>query len=483
MTVRQTQRTLRLMALASWVGCASAEDMPMHAVGADVMPAAAVGDPVHQPRALSDSAALVIILPALSASEATRAARQQDASGRFLMGLGRAIPEAGQPAELAAKLQWHATDQGKKVAAVRVTSPGALGLRLGVRPQNLPDATVLRFFAPGAQQVEELSGAAVNASVQRNLASGASGEAAETYWSPLIQGEALTLKIALPVGTDPRQVRIALHRLSHFVQVPFDDSTQQATGAALCQQEEPACDLDWDYPSRATAMLVHTDDAGDSGVCTATLLNDADPSTYVPYLLTAHHCVSEQTRASSVETFWFYRSRRCGGRGDQLQTVTGGADLLYAAQITDTALLRLRKPPPAGAVFSGWSATLPPVGAAGVSVHHPRGGVQQFAVGSISDYRNCADVNYCPDAADPDAIRYLETVWSTGVTAPGSSGAGLFLASGQLIGTLNGGFSRCDNPQGPDDFGRFDLPYRDSLHHWLGATPGGEQSGVSKPTP
>ena len=469
MTVRQAQRTLGVVALASWIGCACAQDVPMHATGADVMPAAAVPDTVRHPPALSDSAALVIALPALSAAEATRMARRETSNGRFLMGLGRATPEVGQPAELAAKLRWHATAQGKKVTALRVISPGALGLRLGVRLLHLPDAAVLRFFAPGAEQVQELSGAEVNASVRRNLASGATGEAAEAYWSPLIPGEALTLEIALPAGTDHRRVRVTLHRLSHFVQVPFDDAAQESPGAAPCEQQEPACDPEWDYPSRATAMLVHTDEAGDSSVCTGTLLNDSDPSTYVPYLLTAHHCVSEQARAWSVQTFWLYRSRRCGGGPDQVQTVPGGADLLYASQLTDTALLRLRRPPPADVVFSGWSATLLAPGAAVVSVHHPRGGAQQIAVGALSAYRNCADVNYCPDAADSDASHYLETVWSTGVTAPGSSGAGLFLASGQLIGTLNGGFSRCDNPHGPDNFGRFDIPYQDALHRWLGS--------------
>jgi lysyl endopeptidase len=483
MIVRQAQRTLSLVALSFWAGCASAQDMSPDAIGADVMPAAAVPDPVRHPPALLDSSALVIVLPALSASEATLVARRETSNGRFLLGLGRAIPEAGQPAELAVKLRWHVTDQGGRVAAVRVVSPGALGLRLGVRVVHLPDAAVLRFVAPGTAQVEELSGAAVNASVRRNLASGATGEAAATYWSPLIPGEALPLEIALPADTDHRRVRVTLHRLSHFVQVPFDDAAQESPGAAPCEQQEPACDPEWDYPSRATAMLVHTDEAGDSSVCTGTLLNDSDPSTYVPYLLTAHHCVSEQARASSVQTFWLYRSRRCGGGPDQVQTVPGGADLLYASQLTDTALLRLRKPPPDGVVFSGWSATLPAVGAAVMSVHHPWGRAQRFAVGALSDYRNCADVNYCPDAADSDASHYLETVWSTGVTAPGSSGAGLFLASGQLIGTLNGGFSRCDNPRGPDNYGRFDIPYQDALHRWLGAVQAnGSAEAVQRPS-
>ena len=45
---------------------------------------------------------------------------------------------------------------------------------------HLPYTVVPRFFAPGTEHVEALSGADVNASVQRNLAFGATGEAAET---------------------------------------------------------------------------------------------------------------------------------------------------------------------------------------------------------------------------------------------------------------------------------------------------------------
>ena len=340
-------------------------------------------------------------------------------------------------------------------------------MRVGVRVHQLPDTAILRFFAPGSPRTPETTGAMVNASVRQNRAAGATSETAETYWSPLIQGEALTLEIELPAGVDPRTVRIALPRLSHLFRLPFAEPGPAASAATTCHQDPP-CEPAWDQPSRATALLPHTDASGATGVCTATLLNDAAPSTYIPFLLTAQHCLSEQTRASSIEAVWFHRADNCGGPSRMLQSVSGGADLLYAAKSTDTSLLRLRQPPPAGAVFSGWSTTLPPLGTAVIAIHYQRGARQAIARGRVTEYLNCADVDHCADDADPDAIHYLRVTWSSGFTDPGGSGSGLFLESGQLVGTLSGGFSDCDHPQGPDDYGRFDLAYRERLRKWIG---------------
>jgi hypothetical protein len=39
-----------------------------------------------------------------------------------------------------------------------------------------------------------------------------------------------------------------------------------------------------------------------------------------------------------------------------------------------------------------------------------------------------------------------------------------------LVGTLTGGTSSCDNPDGDNNYGRFDLAYEKSFHKWLGAT-------------
>lgn len=286
------------------------------------------------------------------------------------------------------------------------------------------------------------------------------------HWSPLILGEALTLRIALPASATPDQIRLALPRLSHFFRLPFTEPRAAETEGC---HEAPACHPAWDGPSRATALLLHTDETGGTGVCTGTLLNDADPDTYIPYLLTAHHCVSDQARASSIEAYWFVRSATCGGEPDGHEVVSGGADLLDAAKSTDTSFLRLRRPPPAGAVFAGWSATLPAEGQAVVGVHQPGGGLQAIAFGTVAEHLNCEDIDYCGEDADHDGVRFVRVEWAQGVTLAGSSGSGLFLPGGELVGVLSGGFGECGEQGGPDDYGRFDVAYRAGLDRWLGS--------------
>jgi len=435
---------------------------PVQAVDSALMPESAVPAPGLTPPALPAGAAVAIVLPTLSAREAAWAMHPASISGAFRIGFGRAIAEHQAREILGNEKNWHATPGGGHAAAIRLSSPRAQGLRVGLRVLKLPDEATLRFFTPGAALVPGISGSEVNASVRGNVADGAADAVAETYWSPLIRGEAITLEIEIGAEVNPQQVRITLPRLSHLFRWPFGGTTDTAG----CQ-EDVTCQPDWDRQSRATAMLLYTDNIGGTGACTGTLLNDADPLTSIPYVLTAHHCVSDQTRASSIEAYWFHRSRHCGGPAGTARSVTGGADLLYSAKATNTSLLRLRNPPPAGAVFSGWSATLPKPGTPLTGVHHPRGERQAIAFGSLTECQNCAEVVYCGAGPDPEAIHYLRVNWDKGVVDVGSSGSGLFLPTGQLVGTLSGGFGDCEKQQGPDDYGRFDLAYRAALHNWL----------------
>ena len=153
----------------------------------------------------------------------------------------------------------------------------------------------------------------------------------------------------------------------------------------------------------------------------------------------------------------------------QAQAVTGGADLLFTSRPTDTSFLRLRRAPPAGVIFAGWRATQPALGTVVAGIHHPLGQPQRIAVGVLSESLSCLEVEDCgADPEEADEAHYLRVTWSQGITSAGSSGSGLFLTTGELVGTLFGGYSRCDHPDGPDDYGRFDLAYRGALYRWLG---------------
>ncbi|MGB5834505.1 MAG: hypothetical protein WBG92_21310 [Thiohalocapsa sp.] len=149
---------------------------------------------------------------------------------------------------------------------------------------------------------------------------------------------------------------------------------------------------------------VYTDKTDGTGNCTGTLLRDADPTTDEPYVIIARHCMPNQDRAASVDAVWFHRDARCGSPiGLPVQSVGGGAELLYSDPLTDISLLRLRRAPLPGAVFADWSLRLPEPGGAVASVHHPRGLRQAIAFGSVTTMVHCAEVPLCEGGGADDA--------------------------------------------------------------------------------
>lgn len=168
---------------------------------------------------------------------------------------------------------------------------------------------------------------------------------------------------------------------------------------------------------------------------------DGDPATDITHILTAQHCFPDQARASSISSHWLLRAETCGGPVGPGVSVPGGADVLHLHKSTDTALLRLRRPPPAGAAFAQVQPEpgLPPIGTETVGLHHPLAGPQQLSTAVVSAHKTCVEVAWCGDDADPEAFGYVRVERRTGGTSPGSSGSGLFNVEQRLVGTNLGG--------------------------------------------
>ncbi|MBV5333082.1 serine protease, partial [bacterium] len=138
------------------------------------------------------------------------------------------------------------------------------------------------------------------------------------------------------------------------------------------------CQAAWSNESKAVARMIFSS-AGGSYLCSGTLLSDKDLSSSIPYFLTANHCISTQTEASSLETYWFYHASACNSSTpySAARELAGGATLLYANADTDTSFMRLNSSPPVGVVFAGWDTNLPAIGSAVTSIHHPSGDLQK----------------------------------------------------------------------------------------------------------
>lgn len=330
-------------------------------------------------------------------------------------------------------LQWQALQGGGSVARFEVTSPVALGLRVGLRIQGLPSDAELRF------QGSELPLGDVMLVDAREVAASTSKDG--LYWTPATDGETQTIEVWLPPGRSPNGVRIAAPELSHLLTNPRRDfKIVEKIGESGSCNIDTACRVDelgdaFAHAKNAVAHMVFVVQ-GVSYICTGTLLNDTVPGTQVPWFYSANHCIDDQTVANTLTTHWNYEATACGsGVETTRSTLTGGADYLYSDADTDALLLRLRKPAPGIATFAGWDASTMAPNSDVVAIHHPAGDAKKVSFGK-----------QVPAATD--GYNY-GVGWLQGTTEGGSSGSGLFTvdANGRyrLRGGLYGGDASCAN--------------------------------------
>lgn len=397
------------------------------------------------------------------------------------IGFARDLPQTASAMSTAARLEWHTTASGGQIAAISFSSSGATGVRLGLVVSKLPVDAILRVYAQKSVTAFEVSGRDIWVAVNRNIATDGNTEAARTYWTPAVDGEESTLEIELPAGTTSDAVVLSIPRLSHIFASPVADAKSETAkiGQSASCEVDVSCTSGYTRESNATARMTFVATDGFSYLCTGTLLNDRN-STGTPYFLSANHCISAQSEASSLTTYWFYRSASCnsGTLSASTKTLAGGATLLYASSSTDTAFMRLNSLPPTGAMYAAWDPAAPALATAVVGIHNPGGDLQKISYGSIKVFNACTAINpltegYSCSPSTQASGKFVSTQWSRGVTEAGSSGSGLFKTLGSsnyFVGQLYGGSSSCSNPTGTDSYGRFDVAYTAALSKWLEPT-------------
>ncbi len=329
--------------------------------------------------------------------------------------------------EITPSLDWTPLDDGRLVAAAVVTSPGAVSIRLGMVGE-LGEGTQIRVFAPGGD--DPLLPTITRRDFHRNEEG---PDSAGVLWSPSVPGDAIGVEVTLPKG-EKAAFSLKIARLAHRygtagglapkrLQCPFSHVDVQCRADVLPEGLEDA----------VARVTIETEEG--TFTCSGTLINSAEFP--VPYFLTANHCVASADEAASIETIWFHERTTCSGNVNPGLTVWGGADLLATSYSYDSTLLRLRRDPPLGAVFSGWDPReiaflqhpLPVFG-----IHHPDGVEKKFSLGATVGR---GDVLLTKDA--------IAVYWGEGLTDGGSSGSGLFNNDGSLIGVLSSGIQTCED--------------------------------------
>ncbi len=409
------------------------------------------------------------------------------------IGEGRTSPNTETHLAMRKLLNWKNNTQGQPVAALTIKSKDAKGLRMGLQVKALPDAAVVRFYGEDTTQAIETTGKDINDRIKTNIAAGDVTLAAYTYWSPYLEGERVTVQITLPLGTDPETVKVAVPHVSHFSTTPEQAANvgvsavaPQSTGvgSSLVCEVDVSCGATVPAVSNAVAKMVFVDGTGGSYLCSGTLLND-NKSSGTPYFLSANHCIGDQTTASNLQTYWFYRSSTCnsGTVSSTSKVLSTGATLLYAAADSDTSFMRLNSAPPAGAVFAGWSFAQPTIGLSIEEFHHPKGDLQKRSTAQIFNYLDMLNTatgsGFFYGSAKTSGFLYAKV--TKGYTEGGSSGSGIFVDAetnpkliGQLYGTTT--LTTTCGVKSDNIYGRFDYAYKKKLNEWL-ATP------VVAPTP
>ena len=410
---------------------------------------------------------LEIRAPALSAPESTLPPKRR--RGPTAIGVGRPVPSAHQ-GDLRGKLVWSNIDGGAIAAALQVASPGAKALRIALSA-NLPEGGEVRFFSPAD------SSQRFRPRHPKEFAAGKGGTTASTaapptlLWSPTVTGETIGVEVTLPAQADLQSFALEVRRISHLQRTPVQPAPvappQPADTHNTCTAVDVSCAAAPSCAALSTVRILFTEADGNSYACTATLINDSretEAKLRSTHLLTAHHCISSQAAAKTVETWWNYQTASCGSsqRSDRFFSLDEGADLVVTHARTDHSLLRLRAPVPQAPIcWKGWSSSSAQVGENVYSVHHPRGEFKEWAAGQITDH----GVTVLVDNEDQEVESFVVD-FHTGALVGGSSGAALSTEdNNHLIGVLSGG---PEDDCSVNHYGRFDR-FIAVAGRWLGA--------------
>ena len=337
--------------------------------------------------------------------------------------------------------QWQTLEDGTQIWALNLHSPGALGMRVHLDGLNIPAG------------VEVLVYSVTRPSAVYGPFPGPDGTGSDV-WAPSCEGEDVVVECRIPLGVDATGLRFRVDEVVHLYQGVSAGNV--AKGGGLCNLDV-TCSPEWATTASGVAGWGMVSSIG-SLRCTGTLLADTDPTTDIPYFLSANHCfLGGPADANSMEIYWFYQTNTCDGTPPNIFSVprtTGGADLLANSNVgtgSDVALVRLRSAPDPAAAFVGWSSAVQPIGAETTCIHHPRGDFKRITFGNLTDGPDACTL---PSGVVPE--RFHQSTWYAGTTEPGSSGSPLFNDSQQIIGQLWGGCASCDPELNIDYYGRFD---------------------------
>lgn len=374
------------------------------------------------------------------ADQESRATRGGGLSDR--VGVVRTPP--GGPIVLAPSAPRLQAPRGPSARAIAIQSPDAYGLRLHLTKFDAAAGQVL-VYAYDNDRI-----------IVRGPYTGTGPNKNGDFWTPSLPGDTAYVEV-----TGSASATLEVSEVIHFDQPvglsePHRNCIGGTNAGALCTINsecpggecgngpgtgELACHLDVMCESSVSSAARDATGymnwrTGDTVYrCTGTLLNDEDPETYVPYFLTAYHCLHTQVEVSSLEVVWVYQRSSCGGSLPYyfaLPYSTGGTLLETSSTDdgNDMSFIRLDSVPD-GISFAGWNTE---TSSAVYGIHHPRGAWKRYV--------ELSGVGICPTCTCVDAGNYDYYDMPNGLVEHGSSGSAAFNSDGQVVGQLRTGIDK-----------------------------------------
>ena len=379
----------------------------------------------------STPAPLHIVLPPMDTTEKQRQSAANAKTSRPLqIGLERDMPSEYR-SDISPRIEWISLEDGSFVGTVSVTSPDASAMRIAIHAE-LTAAGEIRFFGKHPDQRFPVF-------TQPDFHLQDDEDEIGVLWSPTVEGDTIGIEITLPSRKALSAFSLRVGAISHIWR-PIDSLLYTPEALDCANHIDVQCRVGR-FPRNTENAVAHIlfQKNGGSYQCSGTLLNDSAEGTFIPYFLTAHHCVSTVSVARSVDALWFYQRRSCRSNENdrRLARTTGGADLLATRGTQDSTLLRFRRSVPSGLLYSGWSISRVFHPTSVYGIHHPDGGVKKYSAG-----RTIRTTDWTLIESGIRVVNGYDVDWSEGTTETGSSGSGLFHGQ-HLIGVLSGGSGGC----------------------------------------
>ena len=227
------------------------------------------------------------------------------------------------------------------------------------------------------------------------------------------------------------------------------------------------CPVGDEYQLEKHSICRMTFKEGTSNVlCTGALINNTKFNG-IPYFLTANHCISSDTVAQTMVTYFNYEREQCGENTiAALNKTISGASLRATRNASDFTLLELSETPDASyqPYYAGWSIIDEAPGNS-YSIHHPSGQVKEIAIELDSARSYPIQITWPEDEVSPPDSHW-EVSFDVGSTQGGSSGSPLFNQDNKIMGQLHGGSN------GVDYYGKLSKSWDDlfttrALKFWL----------------